>query len=218
VKSLAKSAWAGVSVLALTLGFFQVAPEAAVASTYQSISFLTTGTNAVGTGKSETTDMSFLATRSQRKDLTRAGVGPFTMTHTNADPSLNYSFRTDARYGDGHSGCSSSSGIYECAAQLRESDLRAKSSVNFEIESNNGTTAVLSNDGFIQPTPTGGSSTNTKDGVVTFGSIFGPDVWSAPFEASASAAVSVEWTAQGGGDDYEIYGFLVAVADPGVCS
>lgn len=213
--NIGKSIWGGALVLSLAAGLVTSVPERAEANTFQSISFLTDGANAAGSNKPETTDMSFLATRSQRKDLTRAGVGPFTMTHTNADPNLSYAFQTDAKYGDNvsrHSSCSSDpTSDRACDAQLRESDLRASAGMSFSITSNNGTTAVLANSGSVQQIPTGGTGSNLKDGFVTLGSIFGPDVFSAPFAASASAAVSVEWTAQGGGDDYEIYGFLVAV-------
>lgn len=173
----------------------------------------------------ETTDMLFLAERSQRKTLTKAGVGPFTMTHNNANDALDYSFITDADYGrtsgSGHSSCTvttSETNSRTCLAQLKESDVRSNSSVVFSVPSLTTYSATLNLSGTINSQPRGGSGSNTKDGFVTFGSIFGPEVWSKPFSAVAGQKVSFEWTAAGSSDDYEIYGFLVAVSDPGVCS
>ena len=173
----------------------------------------------------ETTDMLFLAERSQRKTLTKAGVGPYTMNHNNANDALDYSFITDANYGltsgSGHSGCNTTTdeaNSRTCQAQLKESDVRANNSVTFNVSNLTTQTATLVLSGGIQSTPRGGSGSNTKDGFVTFGSIFGPEVWSEPFSAVAGQKVSFEWTAAGSSDDYEIYGFLVSVSDPGVCS
>ncbi|MFM1984831.1 MAG: hypothetical protein RL723_1266, partial [Actinomycetota bacterium] len=74
------------------------------------------------------------------------------------------------------------------------------------------TSATLANSGQVAGTPTGGTGSNmSAGGVNTFGSIFGPEVWSVPFAATVGQAVSFEWKATGGGDDYEVYGFLVKV-------
>ena|GEM_PF-4314515 len=45
--------------------------------------------------------------------------------------------------------------------------------------------------------------------VGTIGSIFGPEAFSPTFTASSGDALAFDWKAQGGGDNYEIYGFLV---------
>src|SRR5690606_8211574 len=43
-------------------------------------------------------------------------------------------------------------------------------------------------------------------------SVFGPDAWSAPFDAKAGDDLAFDWSAANGGDDYEVYGFLVDTA------
>lgn len=173
----------------------------------------------------ETTDMLFLAERSQRKTLTKAGVGPYTMTHNNANDALDYSFITDANYGltsgTGHSSCNITTvetNYRTCQAQLKESDVREAASITYNVSGLTSQTATLTIGGSITRSPRSGTSDNLKDGFVTFGSIFGPEVWSEPFSAVQGQRVSFEWTAAGNSDDYEIYGFLVEVDNPGVCS
>jgi hypothetical protein len=67
----------------------------------------------------------------------------------------------------------------------------------------------------------GGTSTvvnKTLAGNDSYGSTFGPQVWSRPFVANDSQAVSFEWKAQGGSDDYEVYGFLVRIDAQANCT
>ncbi len=47
---------------------------------------------------------------------------------------------------------------------------------------------------------------------MTYGSAFGPEVYSEAFYATSAQAISFDWKAAGGGDDYEIYAFLVALS------
>jgi hypothetical protein len=119
------------------------------------------------------------------------------MTYTTTSPGLSYSFLTDKNYTQ--------------TAQLRESDVRLhEGGVSFTatLGGSLDSARLVVNDGsFVAP-----SRTNTFDGLETYGSIFGPTVWSEVFSASASEAVSFEWKASGSGDDYEIYAFLVEVA------
>lgn len=44
-----------------------------------------------------------------------------------------------------------------------------------------------------------------------YGTVFGPDAVSTPFEASAGESLAFDWKAENGGDDYEVYGFLYNV-------
>lgn len=169
---------------------------------------------------SEVTDMRFLATRSQTKPLTKSGTGPYTITHTNANPALSYSYPTDANYGTSHSYVTNRN------EQLYESDVRLPNGMSYSFDdpavagtdNRTANSAVLFSSGNIQPTPVGSSTSNRKvDGTPSYGSIFGPEVWSKPFLATTGQSVSFQWKAQGGGDDYEVYGFLVSIAAQGNC-
>ena len=42
-----------------------------------------------------------------------------------------------------------------------------------------------------------------------YGSTFGGDAWSSPFQAAAGDSLAFDWSAANGGDDYEVYGFIV---------
>ena len=207
------NAFLALIIALVGVGIVGVAPAPA-AGTARSISLVT------GETSSQVSDMSFLATRSQKKLLERSGAtAPYTISHTNPDPSLSYSYQTDVKYGDytaRHSSCTASpstvSNNRSCDAQLRESDYRVATSLGFTGTSVTTSAATLANSGQIPNTPIGGTSSNmSAGGVNTFGSAFGPQVWSEPFEASSGQAVSFEWKASGGGDDYEVYGFLVKV-------
>jgi len=46
-----------------------------------------------------------------------------------------------------------------------------------------------------------------------YGSMFGPEAWSSPFDAYAGDSLAVDWSAQNGSDHYEVYGFLVNTSD-----
>lgn len=52
---------------------------------------------------------------------------------------------------------------------------------------------------------------NTNATFTSFCSAFGPEVWTEPFVADQGESLSFAWAAQGGGDDYESYAFLVKV-------
>jgi uncharacterized repeat protein (TIGR02543 family) len=76
--------------------------------------------------------------------------------------------------------------------------------------------------GTISRTPTVGGTSNVNNqtvaGTPSYGSAFGPQVWSQPFSAVVGQAVSYQWKATGGSDDYEVYGYLVEINDAGNCS
>lgn len=149
-----------------------------------------------------------LASRSQRKVLVKSGAAaPFTYTGTDSTTGNSYQFQSDRNYS---------------SAGLRESDERPgtnnsptmssyTSATNQTFQSKTGVLR-MANSGNIAANPTGaaaGSARNTKDGIVTYGSAFGPQVYSKPFWGNASQAVNFSWWADGSGDEYEIYAFLV---------
>ena len=146
-----------------------------------------------------------LASRSQRSPVVRTTSAPFTTTGTDSRSNEAYSFVSDSNYGN--------SGAY-----AYESDERTRSggwSFTRTTGSTQGRSNVitLNSGGNCNSTPDGGSGYNTKDGYQTYCSVFGPDVFSEPFYATSAQSISFDWKAIGGGDDYEIYAFLVALDD-----
>lgn len=51
-----------------------------------------------------------------------------------------------------------------------------------------------------------------ETGVSAYCTIFGPQLLSEPFYATAGQSISFTWKAQGGGDDYEVYAYLVEIS------
>jgi surface protein len=52
-----------------------------------------------------------------------------------------------------------------------------------------------------------------ETGVSSYCSFFGPELFSEPFWATEGQSIAFSWRAQDGGDDYEVYAYLVEVAD-----
>ena len=134
------------------------------------------------------------------------------MTGTDARTLTSYQYTTDVSYASG--------------AQQRESDERNPSGGNLStytrtvatVDSKANTIQLLSS-GTIDRNPTGSSVQNqTASGNPSYGATFGPQVWSLPFQGNVGQAVSYEWKAQGGADDYENYGFLVAISPGANCA
>jgi hypothetical protein len=138
-----------------------------------------------------------LASRSQCGALSKQGVGPYTMTGTDSRSGAQYSFVTNTNYS---------------GAGLRESSV-APSSMSYSRtvgQTYSGKTNVLK-------LTTSGQITwnNSCGGNTVYGSAFGPEVYTAPFQATNGQALSFNWAAAGGGDDYEVYAFLVKVLPSG---
>ena len=55
------------------------------------------------------------------------------------------------------------------------------------------------------------NNSDPGDGVSAYCSIFGPQVVSEPFYATAGQSITFTWKARGGSDDYEVYAYLVEV-------
>ena len=71
-------------------------------------------------------DLGVLASRSRNGQLTKSGTtAPYTMTGTDARTLTTYQYTTDQDYGTSHRQCTN------CAAQLRESDVRTRTSVSY---------------------------------------------------------------------------------------
>lgn len=212
------------SVFLILSGIFAMPTRPLVSGAVASVAASTVNLEATTAGR---VIMGDLASRSLNKQLTKSGVAaPFTMTGSDnriVGSDKTYQYLTDANYGlstgSGHSGCDTG-GSFEgergCIAQLRESDERAASGA-FTYQRTTGTDGArsyvqLSSNGSIITTPAGSSTINTtSSGKRSFASHFGPNVWSSAFQANETQSVSFEWKATGGNDDYEVYGFLVAV-------
>jgi serine protease len=125
--------------------------------------------------------------------LTKSGTGPFTYTGTNIDPRTNsiFSFTSDSNYRDGG---------------LKEGQIKTGTRFNFTSNPN----ATYQSVSGVQELRVNSSSCS-NDNTNGYCSIFGPDIYSDNFSGTSGQSISYEWGAQGGGDDYESYGFLIKV-------
>src|SRR6056297_702471 len=155
-----------------------------------------------------------LASRTQQKPVTIAGIGPYTITGTDSTTNDPYSFVTAFNYDP--------SDLDDGPAWSNEGDERADSGIVFSsnpaasFDGRNNVLSLTSSGGCTQGNT--GSGTNRPNGIDSYCSVFGPDVYSVPFDAVVGQSVSFDWAAQGGGDDYEAYAYLVEVNEtsPGV--
>jgi len=140
-----------------------------------------------------------LASRTQCAVLGKQGIGPYTMTGTDASSNSSYSYVTDKNY-------TQTEQLYEG----QESPTQTLSYTTSTGQTYSGRSGVirLQSSGQI-------SYGNTCNGHGTFGSAFGPEVWTEPFPATANQSISFDWAAAGGWDDYEAYGYLVQVSASG---
>jgi hypothetical protein len=141
-----------------------------------------------------------LASRTQCGAMTKQGTGPYIMTGSDSRSGQAYSYGTDVNYS---------------GAQLREGREAVANSMAYNSALNQ---TVLNRSGVLElnshGTVTFGNTCNVNGSNVTvYGSDFGPQVWTQAFQATAGQALSFDWAAVGGGDDYEVYAFLVGVAN-----
>ena len=141
-----------------------------------------------------------LASRTQCAVLGKQGIGPYTMTGTDATSNSSYSYVTNKDYASG------TAQLYEG----QESPAQALSYTTSTGQTYSGRSGVIQlvSQGYI-------SYSNTCDSHSTYGSAFGPEIWSQPFPATANQSISFDWAAAGGYDDYEAYGYLVQVSASG---
>ncbi|MEM9745939.1 MAG: hypothetical protein AAF945_04530 [Actinomycetota bacterium] len=178
------------------------APIASATGALQTIDLETPGSGEVVIGS--------LASRSQRGDVTIAGIGPYTITGTDATSGDPYTFVTDAQYFGPTDGGRD--------AYTRESQYRGTSSglsTSFDEAASFG-----GRNGIVELTSSGNCPSGNTDGGPgeSYCSAFGPDVYSEAFDASVGQSVTFDWAAVANTDDYEIYAFLVEVTEtsPGV--
>lgn len=138
-----------------------------------------------------------LASRSQGKPVAISGIGPYTVRGTDSLSQQPYEFVTDYNYSPSTS------------AWGRESDERALTNAGTWTSNTNASFGGRS--GVMQLTSRAQCASTSASGTATYCSTFGPDVYTAPFEARVGQAVSFDWAAQKLDDDYEIYAYLVKV-------
>lgn len=179
------------------------AAEPGSGSGIQQISFEAVNNNYVQLGA--------LASRTQRKPLDVSGIGPYTVRGTDSNTGLEYSFVTDQHY----DGSNASHG----AAWTREGDERVRrDGVAGTWTSNANATYLERSNVLMLKQSVNCLAGNTFGGATTYCTIFGPDVYTEAFHATAGQAVSFDWAARRISDDYEVYAYLVEVNEtsPGV--
>lgn len=141
-----------------------------------------------------------LASRTQQKPVTVSSSEPYTVTGTDSRTSSPYSYLTDVNYGS-------------LAATRRESDERGLSGSWTFSSSSPSSYLGRSNPVFLRSSGNCVSG-NSVNGIETFCAVFGPEIWTEPFDASAGQALSFDYAASAG-DNYEVYAFLVKVEPSG---
>jgi hypothetical protein len=133
-----------------------------------------------------------LATRTRGSgfSITKAGTGPYTYT------GATYSYESDRDYSS--------------AERSKESDERAIDSMSFTRSVQDKTdTAGVTVTNSLKLTSTG---TINGPNAGSYGTAFGPEMWTEAFTATAGDYLAFRYSAVGTGDDYEIYAFLVEVS------
>ncbi len=119
-----------------------------------------------------------LATKTKGGNVTSSGMAPYTIT----GPNSAYSFNTDRNY-------------------TKEGVERANSSVTFNSE-------IVTEGGNKKLRLMSSGSIAGPSNIQPFGTIFGPEAISSPFQAKSGDTLRFDWKAANGGDDYEVYGFI----------
>ena len=141
-----------------------------------------------------------LATRSTGADFTSiTGSGPYTVTGPGG-----YTFETDANYAVNQGGVA--------GANMRESSVRAANSMTYtkpaasNADCTDSAGVLVSGCVFLK-------SVGSVQGpnTTSYGSIFGPEVWTEMFTVTEALEVAFRYRVVGTGDDYEMYAFLVDV-------
>ncbi|MEF3307375.1 S-layer homology domain-containing protein [Paenibacillus sp. GYB004] len=138
-----------------------------------------------------------LATKTEGKPVTISGSGPYTVSGT-ATGGAPYSFLTDVNYDPNDSG----KGAFWKNEGV-ERPVKDAGPAKFKSSIVSGALKLESDSITLK---------NSSNPNSAYGSVFGPDAISSPFTASAGSTLAFQWKAEGGGDDYEIYGYLVNAA------
>jgi outer membrane protein OmpA-like peptidoglycan-associated protein len=199
------------SFLVLDVGIIATPGQAvttSIALEYGTGSYSTPGLVNLGTLASRTG-----STLAVPKVLTKStGSAPYTMTGTDGLSGNTYQFPTMQDYSTG--------GASQATSKLQEGiDVTGfQSSLGIATVQNNqatsGITGIANRSGVYKLTSSqnniGTAGGNSSGG--GFGTVFGPEIWSVPFEGVSGKSVSFDWAAANGNDDYEIYAFVVKIS------
>ena len=145
-----------------------------------------------------------LASRSQGEPVTRTSTVPYTVTGTDSVTEEPYSYTTDFYYNPASHNAYYRESVETTASlgTLNQADSSATEQVLFSSGScthNNSSPA--------------GAAAAPNGSTQAYCSAFGPEVYTEAFYALSTQSLAFQWKAQGGGDDYEVYAFLVSVTN-----
>lgn len=144
-----------------------------------------------------------LASRSQGKSITRSTVSPWTVTGTDSLTSETYTYTYSK----------SSSGYYPFTGAYRYESIEAANGTVSGPSVTSTTKNSVAAISLYSSGSCGSGFSNTATGNTVYCSVFGPDVYSEAFYGVAGQSLSFKWIAEGGGDHYEVYAYLVKVSD-----
>jgi hypothetical protein len=158
-----------------------------------------------------------LAVASQRKPVSRSTIQPYTVSGTysagtSAAAGTGYTYDTDTYYSG------QQAYLYESDERSTPAPLNMSAS-DANVSGIGGRNGIykLASTGNCDSRPNGATGTptgtNYSAGYQTYCSVYGPDVYSEPFYVGAGMSLAFDWAAQKVQDDYEIYGYLIALSD-----
>jgi hypothetical protein len=157
-------------------------------------------------------DLGPLASRTQGKPISPSSSGPpYRVTGTDSNTNTLYEYFTDNPYFNTGRPAWQNEGTVYLAGGGSYSVATNQTYTDFAGVERTGIVRMQqgSNCG---PHP----NTHPVTGNPSYCAVFGPEIWTAPFSATAGQALSVDYAASDNSDDYEVYGYLVAVdcSDP----
>lgn len=145
-----------------------------------------------------------LASRSQGEPVTRTSTVPYTVTGTDSVTEEPYSYTTDFYYNPASRDAYYRESV-ETTASLNTLNQDGSSDTEQVLFSSGGCSHNNSSPAGAAAAPNGSTQ--------AYCSAFGPEVYTEAFYALSTQSLAFQWKAQGGGDDYEVYAFLVSVAN-----
>lgn len=157
--------------------------------------------------------MGSLASRTQAKPITRSTLAPFTVSGTDSTTGQSYTYVTDIaksvslRSQWGNEGHEAVNAIWPG----KSNNLTGTISTTASYLTRSSLVNLRSSGSCVSDNSVSYGSPAQSFG--TYCSVFGPEVYSEAFYGVAGQSLAFDWAAQDNGDDYEIYAYLVAVAD-----
>ncbi len=164
-------------------------------------------------------ELGSLASRSKstvavKKAITKSSVSPYTITGTDSLSGQSYQYQTLQNY--------TGNTLFESMDVT--STIVAAGGPNYGLGSKSWSfdpAASYGGRSNVNRLTSSMASIPRTSGQAPYGSVFGPEVWSAPFVGNLGKSISFDWAAANGQDDYEIYAFLVKIDSTtvdGTCS